>query len=524
MNELHDPGGTVPQASNIVTVELSCSGMDTEGSIRDTDGSENFNSSIKRKRVSSKRICKHCNKKRRKGHKSSIIGQNEVDCQCILNNIISENTINKSHDQSPISSSTLHNLNTEKTHVSITRSAYQDTDVAPYIIHIQKEVSQPNDNVSLHPVSLGHFLKKNDFKNIINGSLKRIGRNRISLSFSKYEDANSFLSCSILKSHKYKAFIPSFNITRMGVVRGIPVNWSEDEILDNINVPIGCGKVIKVRRLNKKNIVNNKAEFSPIETVVLTFDGQVLPKRVFMCYNSMPVDLYIFPTIQCFNCCRYGHIKAQCRSSPKCYKCGQEHSGDNCSVDEDSVFCCMCSGSHFAINRKCPEFARQKSIKESMAKNCISYIEAVKLHPPITKLYTDALTSVNRVNTLHSSFENSVVSNSNNPKTTSYRKTVFRKPQTPPRSVIKGYNKSDHASLIKEYDIPLPSVGGGYNLNSISESTSLKQLILTLLNSLSQINFSEPTNAAISNDVNFNNVSHNGALSSDSMELQKHLQ
>jgi hypothetical protein len=280
-------------------------------------------------------------------------------------------------------------------------------------------------------------------------------------------------------------------------------------------------KFLKVRRLKKKSFVDGKPEFTSIETVVLTFDGQILPKRVFMCYNSLPVDLYIFPTIQCFNCCKYGHIKTQCRSLPKCFKCGQGHTGDSCSVDEDFIYCCLCQGSHYATSRKCPEFTRQKSIKESMAKNCISYTEAIKLHPPITKLYADVV-SANISSSLHPTIEKqSFISNSSNnnvQKTTSYKKTVFRKPSIPQKPRSKGYDKVIHADLIKDYDIPLPSIGGGYSSDSIS-NLSIKELILTLINSLSKYNISPPTNAAISDEIISKVNSHNGQLGSNSVEL-----
>ncbi|CAF4784818.1 unnamed protein product [Pieris macdunnoughi] len=184
----------------------------------------------------------------------------------------------------------------------------------------------------------------------------------------------------------------------MGVVRGIPAEWSDEEVTENINLPVGCGPILKIRRMRRRIITSNGSEFKPTETVVLTFDGQILPKRIFICYTSLPVDLYIFPTIQCYNCCRFGHVKSLCRSKPKCFKCGQDHSADQCSILEEDAYCCLCQGSHFATSKRCLEFDRQKAIKESMAKSCISYAEASKIHAPISKIsYADALLSSSNV-------------------------------------------------------------------------------------------------------------------------------
>jgi hypothetical protein len=419
-----DPGGTSLQVSNYITITTK-SDMETEGSIVESDCSVNKKSATKRRRTTSRKICKHCNKKRR--HHKSNSTPSENDCDCLIVSVDKSITIQHNSlsmcPPSPVPHTSTNNSNNnfEVTRPSLNRQLYQSSDASPYVVHIQKEQTAPNENCSIHPVSFGHFLKKNSFKNIVNGSVKRIGRNRVTLSFTNFEDANAFVQSTQLKANKYKAFIPSFNLIRMGLVRGVPTDWSEEEIIENMTVPIGCGKIIKVRRLKRKQIVDDKSQFIPIQTVVLTFDGQVLPKRVFLFYNSLPVDLYIYPTIQCFNCCRYGHIKSQCRSTPKCFKCGQGHSGDSCAVDEDLIVCCLCSGSHMATSNKCPEYSRQKSIKETMAKSCISYAEALKLHPPISKSYSDILISQSPIS---SQINITKVHPNNKENKTSYNKSL----------------------------------------------------------------------------------------------------
>ncbi|GBP86776.1 Nucleic-acid-binding protein from mobile element jockey [Eumeta japonica] len=96
------------------------------------------------------------------------------------------------------------------------------------------------------------------------------------------------------------------------------------------------------------------------QTVVLTFHIQMLPQRVFLCYSILSVEVYIYRTIQCYNCCRYGHIKAQCRSQPRCFKCGNAHIGEPCTVKKDKVSCLHCLGRYTATSKLCPELYRQK--------------------------------------------------------------------------------------------------------------------------------------------------------------------
>ncbi|KAL0892980.1 hypothetical protein ABMA27_014648 [Loxostege sticticalis] len=521
MEEPHDPGGTTPSVGHYVTI-TDFPGMDTEGSI--TDASDSNASSSQRKRKSAK-ICKHCSKRRRRHQKTSVFNPlNEFECQCSVNsdNVLRDSnmtfvppppTVKKPKENlsnNPAVNSLTGNLPMENvSNNPVARPSYVASDLAPYVVHIQKVSSEPNENLTVHPVTFGFFLKKNGIKNIIDGSLKKIGRNH----------ANSFIDCGALKVNNYKAFIPTFNVTRMGVVRGVPTEWSEEDIVNNISVPIGCGKILKARRLKRKTIINGTAQFNPIETVVLTFDGQVLPKRVFLCFNSLPVDLYIYPTIQCYHCCRYGHVKNQCRSTPRCYKCGLGHSGESCSVEEESITCCLCSGPHMANSKACPEFTRQRNIKESMAKNCITYAEALKMHPPCSKSYADVLASSPPQN---SSFSLNIDSSNNHTGKTSYKKTVFLKPRTPPR-LTKGYDRSAHEDIVKGFNTPItPSKSILINSDEkVLNNLSIKELLITLINSLSQTNLiSLPSNAAhLTETLMTNTLQNETEVYSDSVEL-----
>lgn len=512
-----DPGGSGLQVSNYVTISNK-SDMDTEGSVIDSDCSINTkNAASKRRRTSSRKVCKHCNKKRR--HQSSSTAPSENDCLCnqeFVETVIQSHQTDNTSMGPPKVPQTHSNSNSAE---SMSRQLYQSSDASPFVVHIQREQKDPKENCSIHPVSFGHFLKKSCFKGIVNGSLKKIGRNRVTLSFNNFQDANSFVQSQQLKLYRYKAFVPTSNLIRMGIVRGVPTDWSEEDIVKNMTVPIGCGNIIKARRLKRKQTLNDKTEFIPIETVVITFDGQILPKRVFLFYNSLPVDLYIYPTIQCFNCCRYGHIKSHCRSTPKCFKCGQGHSGDSCSVDEDSVVCCLCSGSHFATSKKCPEFSRQKSIKETMAKSCISYSEALKLHPPVGKSYSDVLSSQpQKSSSSHLNIGN--LNSINTENKTSYKKTVFLNKKVPSKPQ-HGYDKHAHSMLIKDYNMELPTTSRAYSNNISLTEISIKELILTLINTLNQSNYiSLPSNVAHKDFEIVNKNIHNGSIhQSDTVEL-----
>lgn len=500
MNEPPDPGGTAPPAVNFVTIEYDGSGMETDNSV--------CSNNKPRKRLVSNRICKQCNKKKRK----NLGNQKDIGCACREEPIIDFNKdIIPTHNLHSQSEQTSNNITSS---TPLGRRLFNQLDSAPYTIHIQRLQTSQNDGTTFHPMTLGRILKQNKISNIVNGSIKRIGRNRISMSFSKYTDANEFLDNNLLSQNNLKAFIPSFTITRVGIIKGVPTEWSLDEILENITIPFGCGKIIKVRRINYKVVVEGNPVWKPTQSVVIYFDGQVLPKHVYMCFNSLPVDLYIFPTIQCFNCCRYGHTKVQCRSKPRCFRCGQEHTGESCKVDDDNITCCLCSGSHTAISKSCPELKRQRSIKIHMAQNCVSYAEASKHFPSVSKSFSEVLMTPHVDNVVPSSTSHN----------RSYKKTVFLKPKANSLK-SKGYDKETHNSIISEFSMPAASDGCALvdrNNNENSQQSLLEQ-IMNLLQTLLKSNISLPNNVApiLALISQLFVPINNGGPQHDPMELQK---
>lgn len=493
MEEPPDPGGSmaslVPPVARYVTITSNNeSGMETDGSIASASG---------RKRARTNKMCRHCNKRRRR--RNSMLELKETDCTCDSHSVdlfkVPDET--SSETRKPSNQSAPKPLNPSMTNNDqparaalppIGRLSYEATDAAPFIVHIQKIQASPDDSTILHPVTFGKFLQKQRFDDIVNGSLKKIGRNRMSLAFTHFNKANEFLRSSSLSKNDLKAFIPTYNITRMGIVRGVPSEWSPEDVIDSIKVPIGCGKILKMRRLNYKTIVDGSPTWKPSQTVVLTFDGQVLPKRIYMCYNALPVELYTYPTIQCYSCVRFGHTKVQCRSKPRCYKCGQAHTADSCTVEEGRAFCCLCSGSHFAISKCCPELDRQKRIKKTMAESCISYAEANKLHPPVSKSFSEVVSSSSQPSLLNKA------PSPHAPITTSYKKYVAHRARSPPQQT-KGYNHSAHQELIKDYDMPCHNHNGlAYRANP--EEQSIVDLIISLINTFSQSTLLKPDHAA----------------------------
>ncbi|CAG5055876.1 unnamed protein product [Parnassius apollo] len=131
MLEPEDPGGTSLQVSHVVTIDAS--GMETEGSIIDTDCSENTKS-VKRKRISAR------NQKKRRNHRQTGLS----DCQLSPNDL-KDNVITKLLDSDDKNTEIHHNDDTHSNNITsnprAARLLYQASDPAPYVVHVQKNLT-----------------------------------------------------------------------------------------------------------------------------------------------------------------------------------------------------------------------------------------------------------------------------------------------------------------------------------------------------------------------------------------------
>ncbi|XP_059060956.1 uncharacterized protein LOC131853894 [Achroia grisella] len=332
---------------------------------------------------------------------------------------------------------------------------YKITDSAPYSVHITRVEPDTAAGFSIRLLKFAQFIHKNNIVGIKEGGIKALGRNKISVEFKTYSDANNFVDNPILSNNKYSAMIPKFQISRMGVIRNIPTDWSLEELVFNLISPDYAGQIIRARRLNTKSRKpDNTVSWIPSTTVVITFEGQVLPEKVYCFNTSLPVFPYNLPTIQCRNCCRFGHIRTQCRSQPRCYQCGSQHSGDNCDQKDESPFCILCdSTNHQATNSTCPEHVRQKNIKIIMVEENISHMEASARFPTPKRSYAD-MASAPAYNlsqsTITQTYQQSLHSSpSKTPqKNVSYRKTIYNSPRPRPNPG-KSYDREAHYNIIQ---------------------------------------------------------------------------
>lgn len=381
---------------------------------------------------------------------------------------------------------------------------YRDTDKGPFLVHITKTEPDLSSGVSLQVLKVAQLLHKYNVQAIVEGSIKSVGRNKIAVNFKSALDANNFLSVSFLSENKLSASIPRYHVSRMGVVRDIPTEWSLEELVEGMHFPSGLesefsGRVIKARRLSRKiHRDGQPPEWIPSKTVVLTFHSQALPEKIFVYNSSIPVYTYSLPSIQCRKCCRFGHIAAKCRSKPICYRCAQPHPGESCSIPDDNSSCVLCLGRHIATDQSCPEHARQKAIKVVMSEENIGYMEASQRFRPARMSYSavaqKAASPPQRLTTSLPPIPNYVQVDSSLSTQKSYRKTIFSQ-RKPRRLQSQMYDVRAHNEITRE---PCSSLPNGCALNNnVDESPNdnfLDHLTGLLVNLIHKFSDSLPNN------------------------------
>lgn len=141
----------------------------------------------------------------------------------------------------------------------------------------------------------------------------RKGRNRVGILFNSWMEANSFLNHRLLKERNLEAYLPSSLVTCKGVARNVLNDVTGEDIMSEIRPG---PKILDVKRIKKRQS-NDKGEVKYIETetVILIFEGKIIPKFVTIDYCDVPVHVYVNLVLLCFNCLRFGHSAKQCRSA-----------------------------------------------------------------------------------------------------------------------------------------------------------------------------------------------------------------
>lgn len=270
---------------------------------------------------------------------------------------------------------------------------YEGKDDGPYYVFIESLDLNEKGISRMHPMSLGKLLKKL-FPNTEIRSMKKNGRNRIKIQVPTRDLANEIIQSKELKEAQFKAYVPKFILFRQGIIRDVDRSLTEEELLEEIS-PLYTldAKVTEVKRFNRRTTdEDGNVKYLPTGTIQVTFRAQAIPTHVSIFYVRCVVEKYVPKVLQCANCLRFGHTAKFCKGSVRCSKCGDGHDDKDCNKDISEQKCIHCEGPHSSrVNFKnpvCPEFEKQKSIKNLMVDENITFFEAkTKLSSNYSRLF-----------------------------------------------------------------------------------------------------------------------------------------
>lgn len=154
--------------------------------------------------------------------------------------------------------------------------------------------------------------------------------------------------------------------TSRAVISGVPIDISEDELLDGFK----SYKVSYVKRFRRKT----EDGFQPCQAVLLNFASPTVPRFLTFAYLRFQTRAYNPPPTRCYNCNRFGHTAVKCRGKHSCTKCGgSDHKSGDCKND---VKCLNCNKPHSAAYAGCPKYKEEARVQIIKERNQVSYSEA----------------------------------------------------------------------------------------------------------------------------------------------------
>ena len=199
---------------------------------------------------------------------------------------------------------------------------------------------------NIHPMKIGKLLRVSNISAI---NIERFSEDRISILFQSGEEANDFVANKVnLLNKDWSAFIPYSALLFSGIIRDIPVEFNNEEILDGIVDEPLKNQIFEISRIKKRVVVgeketqsqeNNSVQFEDSDSIKITFKNKIPTSiNINFCYRK--IFKFIPQVRRCFNCQKFGHININCKSSSKCVNCGSSH--DNISICTKDSCCANC--------------------------------------------------------------------------------------------------------------------------------------------------------------------------------------
>jgi len=239
-------------------------------------------------------------------------------------------------------------------------------------------------------------------------------------SASSYRAVISLFNENKLEYHTYQSHEEkSYRVVIRNLHHTIPTDYIKDEIEKH-------GFMVK----NVTNILKSQSK-EPLPLFFVDLNPSPNNQDIFkinnLCFSKVKFEAPHIrrDLVQCHRCQQYGHTKSYCNHLPKCVRCGDNHTSDQCSKPKDlPAKCALCSNAHPANYRGCTvhkdlQRLRKKhqpnSISREIAQNSDSSQIQHNSHPhhEASQHLNNAPTTTHNepINTQHTSYSQAVIGN-----------------------------------------------------------------------------------------------------------------
>lgn len=230
-------------------------------------------------------------------------------------------------------------------------------------------VEEPSTERQSQPSQVGVYLEAMDGRRLSDVTIARTlhknllkvqkifskGKSQLLVKFSTTADANRLINHpTVLDEIKCKATLSVPQSSNRGIVRGVPIELGEDELLEELNRHPNI-KVLATTRVTVTQQDGEAGQKVPTQSVILDFPGQSIPSTVYFFQAVRTVQVYITKPMLCYKCHRFGHIAKQCKSRLAfCGHCTLNHDTRECPKRKDEPLCVNCEGAHSPRSLQCP--------------------------------------------------------------------------------------------------------------------------------------------------------------------------
>lgn len=177
---------------------------------------------------------------------------------------------------------------------------YEGSDQGPSRVMVEL-IDTKKGEIKINKLTLACTLRKMIMYKTHVVDMKHVGRNKIMIYMNNFQLANRLTKDPALNEKNYRAYIPRHFVSVTGVIAGVPLEITEEDIMQDIQCEF---PVLEAYRMNR--FVNDHKEAT--QRMRITFRAHKLPQAVKIFCCSVQVKAFFKKTVLCLKCLRYNQM------------------------------------------------------------------------------------------------------------------------------------------------------------------------------------------------------------------------